>query len=391
MDNLEHQDPSRDAGRGTISALEFGPRQRQAIAAALTLCAVAVIAAILYALFRLLAAFVSAFSPVLMPLAVAGILATMLRPVYQWILRGVRRPWFALLLLFLVVAAPIGAGLWAFGAMVAGQLRTLAEHVPLWIEAGSAKIREWMPWLSQVWSEQKDLVRGELRERGGWLAIQGWAALRGAMSAGWGAFQYVAGLFSWLVMPVYLVFLLKAPVISVDSLRDLLPFLKDETRDDVVYLVREFVNILVAFFRGQIVVALAQGVLFAIGFTLVGLQYGLTIGLIFGMLNIVPYLGNLIGLGVTIPLALFQAGGGWSMVLAVLVVFVVVQVIESYILTPKIMGDRTGLHPMAIIFSLFFWGTAFNGILGMMLGIPLTAFLVVFWRLLKAKYIRAVV
>jgi predicted PurR-regulated permease PerM len=65
----------------------------------------------------------------------------------------------------------------------------------------------------------------------------------------------------------------------------------------------------------------------------------------------------------------------------------VVQLIESYVLTPKIMGSRTGLHPMAIIVAVFFWGSALSGILGMILAIPITAFLVVFWRLAREKYI----
>ena len=73
--------------------------------------------------------------------------------------------------------------------------------------------------------------------------------------------------------------------------------------------------------------------------------------------------------------------------IGVIVVLLIVQVIEGYILTPKIMGDRTGLHPMAIMVAVFFWGTALGGILGMILAIPLTAFLTVFWRLAKEKYI----
>ena len=64
------------------------------------------------------------------------------------------------------------------------------------------------------------------------------------------------------------------------------------------------------------------------------------------------------------------------------------QLIESYLLTPRIMGDRTGLHPVAIIVAIFFWGSALGGILGMILAIPLTAFLVVFWRMVKEKYIQ---
>jgi predicted PurR-regulated permease PerM len=73
------------------------------------------------------------------------------------------------------------------------------------------------------------------------------------------------------------------------------------------------------------------------------------------------------------------------------VVFAIVQAIEAYLLTPKVMGDRTGLHPMVIIVAIFFWGSALGGITGMILAIPLTAFLVVFWRLAREKYVRELV
>jgi predicted PurR-regulated permease PerM len=134
-------------------------------------------------------------------------------------------------------------------------------------------------------------------------------------------------------------------------------------------------------------VAFLQGCLFALGFSVVGLRYGLVLGLVLGFLNIIPYLGSIVGLGVAIPLALFQQGGGVWLLVAVLVVFTIVQMIEGYLLTPKIMGERTGLHPMVIIVAVFFWGSALNGIAGMILAIPLTAFLVVFWRLAKERYI----
>ena len=85
---------------------------------------------------------------------------------------------------------------------------------------------------------------------------------------------------------------------------------------------------------------------------MVGLQYGVALGLALGFLNIIPYLGNIVGLGVALPLAYFQSGGGWETVGAVLLVFCAVQAVEAYILTPRIMGSQTGLHPMAIIFAL---------------------------------------
>ena len=105
------------------------------------------------------------------------------------------------------------------------------------------------------------------------------------------------------------------------------------------------------------------------------------------MLNVIPYLGSIIGLGIALPLALFQEGGGLVPCALVLAVFAIVQQIEGWLLTPKIMGDRTGLHFMAIIVAIFFWGTALGGILGMILAIPLTAFLASLWRLAREKYI----
>jgi predicted PurR-regulated permease PerM len=156
-------------------------------------------------------------------------------------------------------------------------------------------------------------------------------------------------------------------------------------RDDVVFLTREFISIVESFFRGQLVIGLCMGVLFALGFSLIGLKFGLFLGLALGILNIVPYLGTIIGLGVALPLAFFQ-GGGWQLVGLVLLVKAIVQCIESWVLTPKIMGHQTGLHPATIIFAVFFWGTAFHGILGVLLAVPLTAFFVTAWRLAKRKY-----
>ena len=172
---------------------------------------------------------------------------------------------------------------------------------------------------------------------------------------------------------------------------EFLPFLKPETKKDVLYLVRQFVDILVAFFRGQLLVAFFQGLLFAIGFSLIGLKYGFVLGMLLGFMNIIPYLGSLIGLSIALPLAYFQPEGGGVLLGCVVLVFTVVQCIEGYLLTPKIMGDKTGLHPVAIMVAVFFWSSALNGMLGLLLAIPLTAFLVVFWRLAKEKYIEEIV
>ena len=92
---------------------------------------------------------------------------------------------------------------------------------------------------------------------------------------------------------------------------------------------------------------------------------------------------------IALPLAFFQPGGGWQLLGLVLLVKIIVQCVESWFLTPKIMGHHTGLHPVAIIFAVFFWGTAFGGILGMLLAVPLTAFFVTAWRFAKRTYFSA--
>lgn len=368
-----------------MANFELSRKQQWVVGTALTFLAAAIIVGLLYGLFSLLARFVSTFSPVLMPLVVGAILALILRPFYLWILKRLRFPWAAALLVLLALAIPIGIGVWLFGSLLANQVHGLIEKLPVWIGHASNWVEDH---LAGFWQERGDAVREQLRERSGWIAKQSATLLRHIFSVSVGVFQMIGGLFSWVMLPVYLYFLLTAKTLRFDKLRGEIPFLKEETRNDILYLADEFVDILVAFFRGQFLIALAQGVLFAAGFGLVGLQYGIAIGLILGMLSIIPFLGMIIGLAVALPLAFFQMGGGWDMLVQVLIVFGIVQVVETLFLTPRIMGERTGLHPMAVIFSLFFWGTAFGGILGMILGIPLTAFLVVFWRLLKSKYLR---
>lgn len=156
---------------------------------------------------------------------------------------------------------------------------------------------------------------------------------------------------------------------------------------DLIFLLRKYTEIIESFFRGQFLIGFIMGILYSIGFYFVGVQFALILGITIGFLNIIPYLGTIIGLSTVLPIAFFQEDGSWVKSLLALGVFCAVQTIEAYLLTPKIMGDKTGLHPIVIIVSLFFWGTALDGILGMILAIPLTASLVVTWYLLKKKYL----
>ena len=170
-----------------------------------------------------------------------------------------------------------------------------------------------------------------------------------------------------------------------------LSFLPTDRREDLVFLARQFSGILIAFFRGQILIGLLLGLVLAAGFALVGLKFGILLGLFLGLLNIIPYLGTMIGILTVLPMAYYQDGGGMPLIGLCALVFLVGQILTDYVFTPRIMGDKTGMGPMLIIVSIFFWGTALGGILGMVLAIPLTAFFLVFWRLAREKYLPALI
>ena len=386
MDDSGAAPPSQ----GHRPIVRLSEKQQGAVGVALTILAALVILCTLLGLGWIASLFLHRFSHVLMPVAVGAIGAFVFKPYYDW-LRGRLRfpPVLALVTVILSIVIPMAAFGWFFGALAVEQLVEAGQKFPEWWTKTWDQVKDRWPRVlefieTNTWAqrakvaleEQQGAVLGVLQTMGGQ-----------ALLAGGVVFRAFGTMVSWFVLPIYFGFFLMADWKPDRGLNELLPFFKPETRKDIGYLVTEFVNIIVAFFRGQLIIAMLQGVLYAIGFSAVGLRYGFVLGLLLGLLNIVPYLGSIIGLGISLPLAYFQQGGGLWLTGAVLIVFTVVQLIESYLLTPKIMGERTGLHPVAIIVAIFFWGSALNGIMGMILAIPLTAFLVVFWRLAREKYI----
>ncbi|MDA8017617.1 MAG: AI-2E family transporter [Thermoanaerobaculia bacterium] len=385
--------------------LEFSPRQRAAVSAAVTILAGFVIVLALGVVFWLVGRFVHTFSNVLLPLVVAGVAALVFRPYYEWLLAQLEKfqlvlrfglgPALALTAVFLSGILPLVAFGWFIGDLVVEQVVELSERFPAWWKDFSARMAERWPEVVTFFEQNPYGQKLQAAAEDNASTLVDGLQLVGVkvFSAGASVVQWIFGFLGWAVVPVYFAFFLMSDPgpKGRQNFGDFLPFLKPETREDVVYLVNEFVNIVVAFFRGQLIIAFLQALLFAVGFSIVGLKYGFIIGLALGFLNIIPYLGSIVGLGVALPLAFFQTGGGFPTLIAVLVVFTIVQMIEGYVLTPKIMGDRTGLHPMVIIVAIFFWGSALNGIMGMILAIPLTAFLVVFWRLAKEKYVQELV
>lgn len=373
-------------------AIELTPRQANTIAAAITTVSALVILLAVGLLGWLTALFLRTFSGVFLPLAVGGVAALVFRPYYDWLRRPGRLPApAAVAAVFLSALVPMVLFAAFFGNLAIEQLVGLAAQAPEWWASARTRLDDELPRASELLESSG--LGDRLREIAvaQQAAIFEWVQTMGvhAVTVGFGLARGLTALLSWIITPVYFAYFLTAGF-SLDTDR-VLPFLKPETRADAAYLLHEFVDITVAFFRGQLVIAFLQGLLFAAGFSLVGLRYGFVIGLALGLLNVIPYLGNMIGLAVAIPIAFFQADGGWLTCVLVLAVVLVVQQIEGWFLTPKIMGRRTGLHFMAVIVAIFFWGTALGGILGLIVAIPLTAFLASLWHLAREKYIPEIV
>lgn len=363
--------------------------QQRIVAGALTLLAALGSVALLIGAIIILGRLVGFFSSVIWPLAVAGVLALILRPVVELLQRRLRmRRLSAVVLLYgLGVLVVGGALIFILPPVIEQAVNFIANLGEYWTRA-SVYVQDHYP----QWIEfsKRQLANPSIRKIADTLSAEAKGMVSLALPSLRAAGGGVLGLFAFgthlAIIPVYLFFFLLARGEPTEKLAGHLPFLKPDLRDDVVFLIREFVTIVESFFRGQLLIGFLLGVLLAIGFTVVGLKFGLLIGLLLGILNIVPYLGTIIGLATVVPLAFFQPGGGWQLVGLVLLVKAIVQTIEGWVITPKIMGERTGLHPVTIIVAIFFWGTAFGGILGMLLAIPLTAFFVTAWRLAKQKY-----
>jgi len=367
------------------------PGQRRLTGIALTVAATLVGAALVVAALIGLARLIGYFSSVLWPLAAAAVLALILRPIVDEVQRRLRlrRPAAVVLLygifvllvtgLLVIVLPPLIDQTLDFiaylPAFCAEAIQYLKQNYPHWVELVNRQLTH--PAVQQMIAGAGDETRTLLAQ-----------ALPSLRAAGGGLLGLVAFGTHIAIVPVYLFFFLLSGGGATKDLSTQFSFLKDSARNDIVFLVREFVAIVESFFRGQLIIAGIMGVLLVLGFSLVGLKFALVLGLGIGVLNVVPYLGTIVGLGVALPLAFFQPGGGWQLVGLVLLVKVMVQAIEGWVLTPKIMGARTGLHPVAIIVAIFFWGAAFDSVLGMLLAIPLTAFIVTAWRLVKRKYLR---
>jgi predicted PurR-regulated permease PerM len=188
-----------------------------------------------------------------------------------------------------------------------------------------------------------------------------------------GGFLGVTGfLLSLILVPIYLFFLLNERPRIQQHWREYLPLRASPLRDEVAELLSEINSYVTAYFRGQLLVCLVDGILIGTALTLLGLNFAPVIGALVVVLTMVPYIGIIICWVPAVLIAAFQ-WGDWAHPIWVTVIFIVIQNLEGIFYAPRIVGNYVGLHPMTVIVSIFVWGLIIGGIIGPLLAVPLTA------------------
>lgn len=322
--------------------------------------------------------------PVLGPFLFAALLAYLGDPLADRLeARGLGRTG-AVVLVFLALSLVLTLGLLGFLPLLVEQLRDLLQRLPralTWLESTAR------PWLEHRFglalpSLESAEVNALLREHWqstGELAGQ---VLRSAFASGAAVLGTLATL---ALVPVVTFYLLRDWDRLIAQVQALLP--RDLERV-LTPLARECDEVIAAFLRGQLLVMLALGTLYAVGLALVGLDFALLIGLVAGLASLVPYLGLAVGLVLAGGAVLFQGGDPLTALAGVGAVFAVGQTLEGMVLVPWLVGDRIGLHPVAVIFAVLAGGQLF-GFTGVLLALPVAAVIAVALRHAHEPYLRS--
>ncbi len=427
--------------------------QRRTLWSAITAFSIVLIGLIAVGLVMVSGTVLSYLQPVLVPLAVAGIIAYLLEPIIRWLQkRGWSHKWsmltvyigFLLVIVFLV---------WRVFVPTFGQAQELYENKATLQDGATELLRKSSDALNGYFGDgqvKKYFERGRV-----WLSEEipniaqkigewGWARVRGAF----GFFGYLLGL---LLVPIYLFYFLREGHSISEKWSDYLPIRASDFKDEVVDTLKEVNGYLISFFRGQMVVSLIDGALVAVALSVIGLPYALLIGVFLAILGLIPYIGNLMVMVPAVLIAMAHFGatekasivgdvtpevgkvaevrlveGGkveklivneikpevaeaplevevlvnawnflpqvWAYPLIVLLIFIILQQINGLVTAPKIVGDSVGLHPLTVIFSVLFWSLLLGGLLGALLAVPLTASIkVLFRRYIWKRSLEAVV
>lgn len=311
-------------------------------------------------------------APILTPFLLGALLAYLVDPLVKrlerWHIPHLVSVVFIFFMLFLGVILIISF----LYPLVIKQIEVLIAMIP--------EIIEWTKHVGTPWLMQYidiDTLKSSIPAT---LTKSGWLLSSFVRSS----FAAIQSIIAIVLTPVVTFYLLRDWDKVIKGIKSLLP---KKIAPTVIHLAHDCDEVLGAFIRGQLLVMLCLALIYGFGLTIAGLKLGLMIGLIGGLLSIVPYLGSTFVLVASTIAALVQFGAHES-VIGVWIVFIIGQVIEGYILTPYLVGKRIGLHPVAVIFAIMAGGTLF-GFFGVLLALPIAAVLMATFRFFRKSSLAA--
>lgn len=319
-------------------------------------------------------------APILTPFMVAAILAYMGDPLADRLEKRRLSRTVAVIVVFFVIGLTLVLLLGLVLPMLERQIKVLSSATPHYIDTIQ---HQFLPWLQQSFGielqldsvQLKQSVTAHWREAGGVMGTLMSSLTRSGIAIlGW--------LANLLLIPVVTFYLLRDWDILVARIHEMLP---RRFEPIIVQLAKSSDDVLGAFFRGQLLVMLALAVFYSIGLGFAGLDLAILLGITAGLLSFVPYLGLIVGIVLACLAALLQFHD-LTHVIYIAIVFGVGQLLEGMVLTPWLVGNRIGLHPVAVIFAVLAGGQLF-GFFGILVALPAAAVIAVILRVAHEKYL----
>lgn len=321
--------------------------------------------------------------PVVIPFVVAFFMAYLFSPLVENLCKVGLPRWLSISIVFIGIGIALTLAVWYIIPLVWKQLIIARDSIPVginWINS------TFLPWASATFNIEEmeidtthmsSIVMDYVQTNYSADSIQA-MALRVAQSGL--NFIQIGG--TVVLIPIIAFYFLLDWQRMLDSLHRLIPRPYEQS---TLAVVKECHSVLGAFVKGQFLVMILLGVVYATGLQLIGLEVGLIIGMIAGLASIIPYLGFAVGIVAAIIATFLQFGIDWMQLVLVLVVFMIGQAVEGYILQPFLLGDKIGLSPVAVVFAVLA-GAQLAGFMGMLIALPVAAVIVVLLRHLRDYY-----
>jgi predicted PurR-regulated permease PerM len=322
-------------------------------------------------------------SPILTPFLLGGLLAYLGNPLVNRLVKWHLPRTLAVTIVFVFILSLVAILLTSLVPLLEGQIILVVNKLPAFLTWIQLTVVPWIQSRFGVDISSIDVNSIKSTITADWQQT-GHVATRVFKTIAHSSVMLFAVLLNLILIPVVTFYLLRDWLVLIKKTKNVIPrkYLGEATE-----ILSECNEVLGAFFRGQLLVMLALGVFYSAALKIAGLDLALLIGVLIAILSIVPYLGTIVGLALAVIAVLFQFADT-THVFYILIVFVLGHVIESLVLAPLLIGNRIGLHPVAVIFAILAGGELF-GFFGILLALPVAAVIMVWVRYIYHHYLNS--